>query len=63
MLAWSPTLDPWGKGMNRKQFKAEKIVNKLRGANVPLSKRRMVARVWKHIHVTVDASRFHVVLF
>ena len=49
--------------MNRKRFKAEKIVNKLREADVPLSKRQMMARACKHIHVTVDASRFHVVLF
>ena len=49
--------------MNRKRFKAEKIVNKLREAGVLLSKRQMVARACKHIHVTVDASRFHVVLF
>ena len=50
--------------MNKKRFKAERIVNKLREANVPLfSKRQMVARACKHIHVTVDASRFHVVLF
>ena len=44
MLAWSPTLDPLGeKGMNRKRFKAGKIVNKFREADVPLSKRQMVA--------------------
>ena len=63
MLAWSPTLDPLGKAMNRKRFKAEKTVNKLREADVPRSKRQMVARVCKHIHVTVNASRFLVVWF
>ena len=49
--------------MNRKGFKAEKIVNKRREADVPFSKRQMVSRACTHIHVTVDASRFHVVLF
>ena len=49
--------------MNRKRFKAEKTVNTLREADVPLSKRQMVARACEHIHVTVGASRFHVVLF
>ena len=43
--------------MNRKRFKAEEIVNKLREADVHLSKRQMVARACKHIDVTVDASR------
>ncbi len=43
--------------MVRKRFKAEEIVNKLREADVHLSKRQMVARACKHIDVTVDASR------
>ena len=49
--------------MGRKRFKAEEIVNNLREADVPLSKRQVEARACKHIHVTVDASRFQVVWF
>ena len=43
--------------MNGRRFKAKEIVNKLREADVLLSKRQMVARACKHIDVTVDASR------
>ncbi len=43
--------------MNRKQFKVEEIVNKLREADVLVSKRQMVAWACKHVDVTVDASR------
>jgi hypothetical protein len=60
MLAWSPALDPLGKGHEEEAFKAEKTVNKLREAYVLPSRRQMVARACKHMHVTVDASRFHV---
>ena len=38
--------------MNRKRFKAEEIVNKLREADVLLSKRQTVAQACKQIGVT-----------
>ena len=43
--------------MNRKRVKAEEIVNKLREAEVLLSKRQIVARACKQIDVTMDMSR------
>ena len=45
--------------MNRKRFKGEEIVNKLREAEVLLSKMQMVARACKQIDATMDMSRAH----
>jgi len=52
MLAYNPALDPGGKAMSRKRFKAEEIVNKLREADVVLSKGQTVAQACKQIGVT-----------
>ena len=38
--------------MNRKRFKAEEIVNKLREADVRIAKGQTVAQACKHIGVT-----------
>jgi putative transposase len=45
-------LDLGGKAMNRKRFKAEEIVNKLREADVRIAKGQTVAQACKHIGVT-----------